>query len=392
MVSGVSNISLAQSCSLDICSLPCQGRKSRAKEAFGLWILVVCAWIWIEFVWLHCKRMKVVQISSRSSSHEKAPADLSCFFWLPWNQDRGWCKRLQVRKKKGFQWIDNDKNDSTTTTAATTTTTSTAILKLQLKVYWILSNDCRWLWRPEEPRAEAPRPVEEECSQCGAGESRKTEGKIRQHTKRKVSKTCRLQMDDFAEAPWSLLTFVRVNNLDGSCIYLPGEMHHLQMNLSSMRFSRNPPYEPSCYQVLVSLNFQWIRIMNAANLRSHSKGHNLAPGYIAEARFCSRCGQRRPSTAVATPLVEMTLSKPIPTVPAWGTQGAERVRFGWFLHPQCNSWKVNHPHLRPHHQANLEGALCSFLLDEDVSFPTAITMDITDWYYIVIRSLIWVEF
>lgn len=67
-------------------------------------------------------------------------------------------------------------------------------------------------FRPEEPRAEAPRPVEEECSQCGAG-------------------------------------------------------------------------------------------------------------YIAEARFCSRCGQRRPSTAVATPLVEMTLSKPIPTVPAWGTQG-----------------------------------------------------------------------
>ena len=80
-------------------------------------------------------------------------------------------------------------------------------------------------------------------------------------------------MDDFAEAPWSLLTFVRVNNLDGVCIYLPGEMHHLQMNLSSMRFSRNPPYEPSCYQVLVSLlNFQWIRIMNATNLRCHSKG------------------------------------------------------------------------------------------------------------------------
>ena len=25
--------------------------------------------------------------------------------------------------------------------------------------------------RPEEPRAEAPRPVEEECSQCGAGTS-----------------------------------------------------------------------------------------------------------------------------------------------------------------------------------------------------------------------------
>jgi len=40
-----------------------------------------------------------------------------------------------VRKKKGFQWINNDKNDSTTTAAAAaTTTTSTAILKLQLKV------------------------------------------------------------------------------------------------------------------------------------------------------------------------------------------------------------------------------------------------------------------
>ena len=141
MVSGVSNISLPQSCSLDICSLPCQGRKSRAKEAFGLWILVVCAWIWIEFVWLHCKRMKVVQIFSRSSSHEKPPADLSCFFWLPWNQDRGWCKRLQVRKKKGFQWINNDKNDSTTTATTTTTTSSTAILKLQLKVL----NTLKWL-------------------------------------------------------------------------------------------------------------------------------------------------------------------------------------------------------------------------------------------------------
>ena len=82
------------------------------------------------------------------------------------------------------------------------------------------------------------------------------------------------------------------------------------------------------FRCSISNEYESYRIMNAANLRSHSKGHNLAPGYIAEARFCSRCGQRRPSTAVATPLVEMTLSKPIPTVPAWGTQGAERVRFG----------------------------------------------------------------
>lgn len=44
-------------------------------------------------------------------------------------------------------------------------------------------------------------------------------------------------------------------------------------------------------------------------------------GYVAEARFCSRCGQRRPSTPVQTPMVEMTLAKPIPAVPAWGVPG-----------------------------------------------------------------------
>ena len=46
--------------------------------------------------------------------------------------------------------------------------------EIEIEMCHAVKKGSRWVardlsTRPEEPRAEAPRPVEEECSQCGAG-------------------------------------------------------------------------------------------------------------------------------------------------------------------------------------------------------------------------------